>query len=873
LNVPFAISDQATLLPTAFWLLLLLPGWALARRLAPRDLEGPPIVGVAVCYVCLFACLAPLVVVGYLVNAPIEALAALLGVLILWGAWDLIRRGAWRGAGKVLLAAACLEMLVVVVDMVMAARVGSVLGADARIHLTRVRFLYEHGLSNLDPFVAEPFPYPIYHTNLWHALLAAGSRLCAIDPLAMWFGSLAASKLMIASGLAYLAWAVCGGRWAPWVAAVMATVVRGPVAFTIYPNQIAPWFVMPVLVAVVIRAIAPGPMESRNQEPGELGKSGDPPPTHDPIGVSALRVAAVGLVMGMVHPLYAGFAIVIGGSVAAVALLAGLLRRRGRQIVLAAAVGAALVAAAAPFPIVGRALAMKEVVIKPENLARAAVDPDLLPAEAVHTGPGGAGLERPTEAEAVIATPEIEEEVLETPLPTARPSPIVDAPGFTVREGVSIARTPGRGFTGGWWRVWTMLLGAGCVIWLRRRGAPALLVVAVATILLIMLVPALCTRAVRFLGTLWMLERFETLAEVLWIPLVAPAAAACLEPLVRWRWLQSPLSLLAIPIAFQHGWFQPPYDWTTYREIASKGEDVRFGREYRHLGRLQLALEESIPPGSVVLVEPELGDMLTMLHDVRIVMSQRSSTGVKWGRFRAKQIRRMLAGNTDEARREELFEKYGVTHYAQRGSLRGWAELWIDERARQGGWTLASLRSKPDWTRIPWQELRRANRLMSKRRYPAAIAALESALDELDPPEFHELGVEPEAGIDLAWFRLGNARLWSGDPAAALPAYRRAVEIGGGDPRFLLMYGNTLADLGREEEGLEQLDQAAAIALAEDDEGLAAVAFFNLGNGFFRLDRLEEAIAAYDESLRLRPLHPQTRYWRNEAQRILDGGS
>ena len=867
MNVPFAISDQATLLPTAFWLLLLLPGWALARRLAPRDLDTPPIVGIAVCYVCLFACLAPLVVVGYLVNVPIEALAVLLGAAILWGGWDLVRSGAWRGAGKVLLAAACLEMLVVVVDMAMAQRVGSVLGADARIHLTRVRFLHDHGLSNLDPFVAEAFAYPIYHTNLWHALLAAGSKVCAIDPLAMWFGSLAATKLMIASGLAYLAWTVCGGRWAPWVAAVMATVVRGPVAFTIYPNQLAPWFILPVLVGVVIRALAPGPDPS----PDPVANAADSkPPSRDSMAVSALRVAAVGLVMGMVHPLYAGFAIVIGGAVAGVACIVGVLRRRGREMALAAAVGAALVAAAAPFPIVGRALAMKEVVIKPENLARAVVDPDLLPAEAVQAGPGGAGVERPPEAETVIAQPEIEEEVLETPLPAARPSPIVDAPGFTVREGVSIARTPGRGFTGGWWRVWTMLLGAAAVIWLRRRGAPALLVVAVATILLIMLVPALCTRAVRFLGTLWMLERFETVAEVLWIPMFAPAAAACLEPLVRWRWLQSPISLLAIPLALQHGWFQAPYDWATYGEIASKGDAVRFGREYRHLGRLQMALEESIPPGSVVLVEPELGDELTMLHDVRIVMSQRSSTGVEGGRFRAKQIVAMLKGRTSEERRGELFEKYGVTHYAQRGSLRGWAELWVEDRTRRGGWTLASLRSSPDWTRLSWQDIAKAGRLMSRRRYPDAIALLESALDDLDPPEAHELGIEPENGIDLAWFRLGNAHLWSGDPAAALPAYRRAVEIGGGDPRFLLMYGNTLADLGREEEAIEQLDIAATIALGEDDLGLAAVGFFNLGNGFFRLGRLEEAIVAYDESLRLRPMHRDAGYWRREARRILD---
>jgi tetratricopeptide (TPR) repeat protein len=892
MEVPFSSSDLATLLPTAFWLLLLLPGVALARRLAPRDLESPSIVGVAVAYVVLFACLAPLVALGYVLEAPIWMLAALLGALILWGGWDCLRRRHWKAIGKVLLSALCLEMLVVAADMVLSQRTGAMLGADARIHLTRVRFLHEHGLSNLDPFVAARYPFPAYHTNLWHALLAGGSRLCAIDPLAMWFGSLAASKLMIASGMAYLAWAVLGGRWAAWVAAVMVIIVRGPTLYSLYPNQLAPWFLLPVLAGVLARTVAPGRESDADGAPRRPDRA----------WVSAVRVAATTLVVGMFHPLYAAFALVACGPTIGLAALVAWIRSRRPQASSpwpATWAAIALLAAALPMPLVAKMWTAPWIEVWSKDrqgqirAAQRAGDPlsgripmpgedwmheapnasksdddaaadDSIPEESLADVPDEAGteteLEEDEEDRNERGGADADEEGGAKPAKrsgTGAVLPVKKAPGFTIVDGTSISRTPGRGFTGGWWRVWTMLGAAVAVLLLRRRMAPMVLLGFVATVLVVMLVPPLCTKALRVLGSLWMLERFETLADVLWIPLSAPALAAVLEPLLRWRWVQSPLSLLAIPLAFQHGHYASPYDWQTYWNRAEATADQRFGREYRQVARLQQALRRFIPAGSVVLVDPSFADRLTMLHDFRIVASQRSSTGVPFMRKRTQEVRLMLDGKTREGLREELIASHGIGQLVERGAPRGWVELWARDRSRWGGYLFIGLAAEPDWNRVAWKRLRDAERMMRRGRHAIARPMIEAALAEIS---------DDEPGADLAWFRLGNACLWTDDPENAIGAYERAIAIRAGDPRYELMLGNAHVDAGLVEESIERFETAAAQALAEEDPNLAASAWFNLGNTYFRLERWGEALAAYDESLLLRPLHPQARYWRGEAE-------
>ncbi|MFM1831804.1 MAG: hypothetical protein RLZZ461_120, partial [Planctomycetota bacterium] len=331
-----------TLMAIIFWTMLLVPGFAVARRLAPDELEGGLLPGVAVSWVTAFAMLAPLAIAGYLLHAPMWLAVTVVGGFIVWGGYDLARQRAWKGVGGLIVASIGLELAIVVADMVFSARHGSILAADARVHLARIRFLYDHGLSNLDPFISTPYPYPIYHTNLHHALFATGSKLMGADPLAFWFGSLPAAKLMIASGMAYLAWAVLGGRWAAWIAAVMVLVDRGPVSFSLYPNQLSPWFLMPILVGVLARTLG-----AAWREPEAAWWHRLP------------RVAALALLIGMFHPLYAGFATVIASPVLLGTAGWRLIRRRP-GVATALVAWVLVVLCAMPFPFAGKRMTVKD---------------------------------------------------------------------------------------------------------------------------------------------------------------------------------------------------------------------------------------------------------------------------------------------------------------------------------------------------------------------------------------------------------------------------------------------------------------------------------------------------------------------------------
>jgi len=864
-----------TISALVFWTLLLVPGFAVARRLVPDELEGGLLPGLAVSWTTSFAVLAPLTIAGYLLHAPMWLAMVVVGGFIVWGGCDLARQrsawGSWRGIGGLLVASLGIELLLVLAEVWFSARHGSILAADARVHLARIRFLHDHGLINLDPFVATAYPYPIYHTNLHHALFATGSRLLGVDPLAFWFDSLPAAKLMIASGMAYLAWAVVGGRWAAWIAAVMVLVDRGPVTFSLYPNQMSPWFLMPVFVGVLARSLA-----AAWHQPDA--------PWWRPLP----RIAAIAMVIGMFHPLYAGFATVVASPILLGTAGWRLVRRRpGAASALVAWI--LVVLCAMPFPYAGKRMTVRD--------RDRPADIEAIRAE-VEGGDGGeAGGDLDDRAE--IAAADEADAALETGIdPTTRAEAkrrrdaelLAPRDGFIVTEWGDttwLSREPGRGFTGAYargaikaWRVLVVLAGFLIVrLWLGRREGWYLLA-AIAVVQGVVLIPPVCTMALRFLGAHWMLERFETVSFVLFHPLSMPALAGGIERWLgsaslarrveshpirrglvtvfgRWRvgcWL---LTAAAIPLAMAHATHRRPYDWTYYWNRVSAPASYRLGREYRGLLRLQRFLQDRIPAGSVVAVEPFTGTRLRMLHDLALVASERSSTGVADGGRRRIDLKLMFAFDTDEADRATLFEKYDVTHYAARGGARPWVDWWDLETAKDGGYVVATLAETPDVTELWRRRLKQGIRLLRAERYPEAIAMLEDVV--LEDPR-----------LERAWFHLGNALLGEGDAVAAAEAFAQAEALDPGDLRHPLLLGEALYRAERFTLALDAFDRAAKTALEQGDAGQAATATFNLGNTWYMLDQLEDAVAAYDRAIELDERYDKAREYREIVMEILE---
>jgi len=235
----------------------------------------------------------------------------------------------WGDIAKLLASGVSIGALIVLLDLIMAARVGGHFGGDARLHLARIRFLLEHGISNQDPFVDFPCFFAIYHTNLIHALQASCSQLTGIDYLGVWSASLVWAKLVIAGACYFLAYCVFRRRWAAWASAILFVTWRGPVTYVVYPNQLASYWLVPLMIGFAVQAARP------------QGAWSVP-----------LKLAAGSLVLGQVHGLYA----VLGGMVIAPALggllLIRMIRRQGQGLFLAVCLVA--LGVAAPFVLIGR---------------------------------------------------------------------------------------------------------------------------------------------------------------------------------------------------------------------------------------------------------------------------------------------------------------------------------------------------------------------------------------------------------------------------------------------------------------------------------------------------------------------------------------
>ena len=200
-----------------FWLALLLPGYVLVRYFWEDDLRSGLLGTVGLSYLAVFALLSPISILCYLLHVPLGAFSVACSVTMLAGALEITRRGWWRDIVKLFAVSISVELLIVVADMVMGARVGALIAGDAVVHLARIRFLLDHGFNNCDPFVAGRYFFPIYHTNLHHALYAACSQLTGIHHVSVWYASLTWAKVLIATGSYYVAWSVFDRRWVAWV--------------------------------------------------------------------------------------------------------------------------------------------------------------------------------------------------------------------------------------------------------------------------------------------------------------------------------------------------------------------------------------------------------------------------------------------------------------------------------------------------------------------------------------------------------------------------------------------------------------------------------------------------------------------------------
>ena len=544
---------------------------------------------ISLSYLFSLALLSPVSILCYVLRAPLAVFSAACVLGVVLAAIDLSLQKGWRPLGKLFLAALGVELTIVALDMALGARTGAFFAGDAKVHLARIRFLLDHGFSNDDPYVSVRYFFPIYHTSLHHALYAACCQITRQDIFGVWFVSIVWAKLVAASGLYYLAWTIFDRQWPAWIAAMACIGHRGPVNFLMYPNQLAPYWLLPLAIAFALHACR-----------------------SDVSWRTAVKLAAVSLVLGQMHGLYVLFAIVVTAPQIAGAAIAALVQGR-RALAIPRIACLAALALGLPFIVVsklGNAASEEKLPVQKKEIS----DKDRY---------------------------------------------------FVERDDGSYIRDPASALTllgGGTWG--SLVVGVGVLIGLggRRRREVLIFLVGPGVVAVMLYTPPICTAILKAVHEAWVLERIEFIFSIALLVLAAPSIAFWIEPKIRFRPIRSLTSAAAVLFIIPFADHQDPWTWRQTLSLAQRSADARFEplREFRELGSF---VRTNVPPGSTILAAYDFGMDLAMFADCRIVASASASNGVAdWGQ-RRRDLQILLGGDTPWDLRRELMRKYSARYF------------------------------------------------------------------------------------------------------------------------------------------------------------------------------------------------------------------
>jgi len=639
-----------------FWLALAPPGYVIVRLLYKEDLDCGLFGTLGLSYLAVFGLLSPISIACYVLGLPVFVLSAACILAIVAAPIIISRRGWWREVGKLILTGLTLEFLVVAIDMAMGARAGAHLSGDAYAHLARIRFILNHGMSNLDPYVTAECFYPTYHTNLLHAMLAACSQLTRLDPISVWFASLVWVKLVIASGVYYLAWTVFGRRWPAWIAAMFLIGERGLSPLMIYPNQLSPTWLFPFAVAFAVQACR-GTCTWR----------------------TGLKLGVASLVLGQIHGLYALFAAI---ALLPTLLVAAALRLRSgwrRAVWPAVCLPAVMIGLA--FPAISRSMS-------PSFQAGLRADA----AAEQHAADNGASPKKNLKKHKAYT--------------------YSDDGSMVVKQGWGWAdcRIKAEG------RKWIQyhrhaLIVAGLCIALigRRRWYAVPLAGVVATIVVVLYWAPICTFLVAQFRQPWILVRMAALLKVLVYAIGLPAIVYCLEQRLRVRWWMKSIVNIAIVlvVSTQYCRQKKPFTWKTHYDKATASADVRFRGPLSML-RLHDFLEQNLPAGETVLTDANYGMVLASIYDCRLVVAARASDGVPDRRQRLRDLKTLLHNATPWPQRSALLQKYEIKYFVPTTRDSTWAQQHMRQvRSLKGTLNLYRLETGGNKEPAPGKALKR----------------------------------------------------------------------------------------------------------------------------------------------------------------------
>ncbi|MDD9967898.1 MAG: hypothetical protein OXR73_16810 [Myxococcales bacterium] len=624
----------STLTIPAVWLLMLVPGAALVVGCGLFDRRSGLMGLVAPGYLATFCLLSPVSIGGYWLRAPLAVFTFFLGALILAGTafwawrvsalWRLWRsrgtpphprpRRGWRPGWEDVVSL----MGVALLGLELAASYanGGYRYGDALYHIARVRNLADQGLNNWDIFFFEGYFARIYHTNLYHALLAAVRTMTGQHQGTVWMCTLPWAKLVSIAGGYYLGWAVFQRRWLAWCVAVAVLVSRAESRLILYPNQFATLWLGALALAFAVE------LSLRQRD-----------------WVGVVKLTAVALVTAQVHALYALYEIMIVGPILLVAAAAAARRgggARGARMPLLALIG---VCACLPLVYLasrGSAVPEARPPLGPHPIASVQRQRDLEKSPPVQRE-----ADRPVSAKQTR---------VRAPKPTRFTQVVGQYRVLRVRS--DLFPPTGASFMS------MALMLAGLL--LARQWALGLLFVGASSVLCYMYLPPLSDLLLGAVGRSdWILERIRAYLFLF--------RAVCL-PAALFMWLPARLGRRLSPLLFVAtfcGYWGPPY---SKRALARTEHFAKAGhweipqKRARRYERATARLRKVTPGGGVILAyEHETKHMATNHNLFFLATAPRTSApGIPHKSQRLKDMKAIMNGDTDETLRAQLLRYYRV---------------------------------------------------------------------------------------------------------------------------------------------------------------------------------------------------------------------
>jgi len=601
-----------------FWLALALPGFALLWHVDREALRGGFLFGLGRSYLASWMLLTPSCVLGYVLELPLALFTGTYVIAVLAACAALLYDRSWL---RVLRrrrpsALAAVGGIWLACDVLLGLRAGTHIEGDAGYHIARVRLLLEAGLSNWDPLVAQPRFDAIYHTNLYHALIASSAQLTRQDAGVAWVATWPFAKLLTAAGAYQLARVALGERWHGWIAAITTTVFLTSYAVLPFPNTLAPAAILPMSLAAAVSALC---------TPHSLRP--------------ALWLGAGAVALAELHALNALFlALVVVPCLAGLWLWRALFRRPGKRFIAAAALACA---ASAPWLIVPglpqlRALLQHVIALESRASAQpsaAAPAPAVAPPKPVDPGPVEPGKSYKSEQFRKLPN------------------------GQSMYEPAQLFGVKDRNLLGLLLLAVTLALASHVELW----ALSALL----AMTCLWLVVPQLCTALLAMTGAPWAAARLAQLITLAFTTLMPAAPCALLDKLPLRGWLRQGVWLMAGALAVWVGWSQGVNyaGWTRKQlvdnALAFKAQGNAQGIE----ARVRL-LAGNIPKGEVVMAHTRWDYGLPMhCRCFAVALGPgRGWHGLGYMHDRRHDVDEFFSDKTSGERRVELMREYSTQH-------------------------------------------------------------------------------------------------------------------------------------------------------------------------------------------------------------------